>query len=155
MIDQAPEVLAATLNAHRGGFNEALGLSFVRASAEEVVAELELGAMHTQPYGIVHGGVYASVIETVCSTGAALTVVDASQSAVGLDNQTSFLKACRGGKVRAVARPIRAGRRTQLWRGEITDERGHLLATGQVRLLILEQGAQVAGLQPDGKAQRT
>ncbi|MCA9583691.1 MAG: PaaI family thioesterase, partial [Myxococcales bacterium] len=56
---------AEMINARRGGFNESLGLSFVRATVDEVVARLAIGHQHHQPYGVVHGGVYASMIETV------------------------------------------------------------------------------------------
>ncbi len=151
MIDKDPATVAALLNAHRGGFNEGLGLRFVRVSLEEVVATVELDARHTQPYGIVHGGVHASVVETVCSTGAALSVIDEGKSAVGLDNHTSFLKALRGGTVTVTARPVQRGRRTQVWRAEVRNEAGELAATGQVRMLILERGAMLAGVAADGQ----
>ncbi len=63
---------AATMNESLTGWNKAMGLHFIRASADEVVAELEVGEQHRQPYGIVHGGVHSGVIEALCSVGAAL-----------------------------------------------------------------------------------
>lgn len=133
------------LNAHRGGFNESLGLLFVAASDEEVVAELELTKQHTQPYGIIHGGVYCAVIETVCSTGAALSALSRNQTVVGLENNTSFIRAARGGRVTIRATPVTRGRKSQVWSAEVTDEDDRVVATGRVRLLCLDGGQVLAG----------
>lgn len=133
------------VNAHLGGFNEHLGLVFTKAGLDEVEAELEIGPEHHQPYGLVHGGVYATMVETLASTGAALNAMPQGLSAVGLDNHTSFLKAVRGGKLVGRATPIAKGRRTQVWTVQIKDDRDRLVAEGRVRLLCLEQGASIAG----------
>ena len=145
----SPNVVAE-LNEIRGGFNTALGLRFVRADYEEVVAEIELGPEHHQPYGLVHGGVYASMVETLASVGAALNLGALGLHTVGLDNNTSFLKAVRTGILRGTARPLARGRRTQVWEVTITCE-GELVAAGRVRLLGVEHGATVAGEVVDFK----
>lgn len=133
------------MNQRLQGWNAAMGLRFVRASGDEVVAELDIGEVHRQPYGIVHGGVHAGVIETVSSVGAALHALADDRSVVGLENSTSFLHAVRSGTLRATARPVSRGRRTQVWAAEIHDEAGRLIATGRVRLLVLEPEAALAG----------
>lgn len=140
-----PRDFSEMLNAHRGGWNEAMGIRFLRATADEVVAELEIGTVHQQPYGIVHGGVHAGVIETLASTGAAISAGERGQSVVGLENNTSFIRAVRGGKLRATAKPITRGRRTQVWEGTIVDEADRVVATGRVRLLCLDAGAELGG----------
>ncbi len=139
------EDLAPMLNAQPEGWNAAMGLTFVRATLDDVTAEFTVGPQHLQPYGLVHGGVYAGVIEAICSVGAALDGRARGVSVVGLDNQTSFLHAVREGTLRATAKAITRGRRTQLWEGTITDATGRTVATGRVRLLCLEGGARVAG----------
>jgi 1,4-dihydroxy-2-naphthoyl-CoA hydrolase len=118
---------------------------FVRATADEVVAECEIGPEHRQPHGIVHGGVYAGIVETVASVGAAMHAMKSGQSVVGLENHTSFLHAVRAGTLHATARPLTRGRRTQVWEGTITDATGRIAATGRVRLLCLEADAPLAG----------
>jgi 1,4-dihydroxy-2-naphthoyl-CoA hydrolase len=148
-MSDAPQDFSDMLNQHRGGWNQAMGLRFLRASADEVVAELEVGDIHRQPYGIVHGGVHAGVIETLASTGAALSAGARGQSVVGLDNSTTFIRAIRDGTVRATARPLTRGRRTQVWETTIVDAAGRLVATGRVRLLCLDPGAELAG-EPAG-----
>jgi uncharacterized protein (TIGR00369 family) len=106
---------------------------------------MEISDRHLQPYGLVHGGVYAGMIESLCSTGAALTVWAENKSAVGLENSTSFLKAVRGGRLRGTARPLVLGKRSQVWEADIHDDRDLLVATGRVRLLILDPETAVAG----------
>ena len=98
-----------------------------------------------QPYGLVHGGVYAGMIETMCSTGAALTVWEENKSTVGLENNTSFLKAVRSGRLRCTAKPLVLGKRSHVWEASIHDDKSRLVATGRVRMMVLEPGAEVAG----------
>ena len=141
MAEDFSEMLNGTLD----GWNAAMGLRFVRATADEVVAEIEVGAVHRQPYGLVHGGVYAGMVETVASVGAALHAMSLGRTVVGLENHTSFLHAVREGVLRATARPLTRGKQTQVWEGTITDATGRVAATGRVRFLGLTPGASVAG----------
>ena len=136
---------AEVLNQNRDGWNTAMGLTFVSVTLDEVVAELVIGKEHKQAYGIVHGGVYAGVIETIASVGAALNAMREGRSAVGLENTTSFLHAVRSGTLRATARPLMRGKRTHVWEGNIADENGRVVATGRVRLMCLEPDAKLAG----------
>ncbi|HEY6555781.1 MAG TPA: PaaI family thioesterase [Polyangiaceae bacterium] len=128
-----------------GGYSIAMALSFVSATADEVVAEFEVGEQHLQPYGIVHGGVYCGAVETTCSVGAGLYSAAAGQSVVGVENHTSFLRAVRAGKLRVTAVPLSRGRRTQIWEASVRDAGQRLVATGRVRLLCLEADSQIAG----------
>jgi len=136
---------AATLNASTQGWDAAMNIHFVRATADEVVAEMEIGPIHRQPYGIVHGGVHSGLIEAVASIGAALAAMQRGQSVVGVENHTSFLNAVREGKLRATARPLMRGRRTQVWEATVTDAEGKTISTGRVRFLALEAGSSLAG----------
>lgn len=122
-----------------------MGVHFVRATADEVTAEIEIGPQHRQAYGIVHGGVYSGLIETVSSVGAALWAGKTGQTVVGLENHTSFLHATREGKLSVTARPLMRGRRTQVWEATVTDIKGRTVAAGKVRLLALDAGAALAG----------
>lgn len=129
------EDVSELLNAGRDGWNAAMGIHFVRATEDEVIVDWDIGPQHLQGYGIVHGGVYAGVIETIASVGAALHAIVDGRSVVGLENHTSFIHAVREGKLRATAKPLTRGRRSQVWEGTITDAGGRLVATGRVRLL--------------------
>jgi uncharacterized protein (TIGR00369 family) len=133
------------LNQHLGGYNRVMGLTFTRASGEEVEGELTVGEQHLQPYGVIHGGVHCGVIEAACSTGAALHAMKSGQSVVGLENSTSFLRAAREGKLRVRAVPVTRGRRSQVWEATVRDEQGRPLATGRVRLMCLDEGEVLAG----------
>jgi len=144
-MDAFPDNVLELINANLGGFNNTLGLTFTKAEPDQYVAEIEIADRHLQPYGLVHGGVYASMIETLCSTGAALTVWGENKSTVGLENNTSFLKAVRNGRLRGTARPLVLGKRSHVWEADIRDDQDRLVAAGRVRLMVLEPGAAVAG----------
>ncbi|MDJ0761535.1 MAG: PaaI family thioesterase [Myxococcota bacterium] len=142
-----PENIIEMINAQLGGFNTLIGLKFVHATPDRFVAELDVEAHHKQPYGLVHGGVYAAMIETVCSTAAALNVFAEGKSAVGLDNATSFLRAVRSGRLRCTARPLHKGRRSHVWDADVRDERDREVAHGRVRMMILEPDSKVDGVK--------
>ena len=121
---------------YAGPLDRTLGLVVVEASALEVVAELEVTDKLMQAYGIVHGGVYCAINETVCSMGAALTVGLDSQ-VVGVSNHTRFIRAVRGGRLTARARPVDRVEDHVTWQATITDERDRVVAEGTVNLLRL------------------
>ena len=128
------------------GYDKMIGLRFVRASRDEVVAEYTVDERHLQPYGIVHGGVHCGVVETVCSTGAAMDALPRGQSVVGLENHTSFVRAVRAGRrITVTATPVTRGRRSQLWEAVSRDEDGKIVSSGRVRLICLDPGSELAG----------
>lgn len=132
-------------NNHRGGLDRTIGLVFTRVEADRVCAEVPVSPGLLQPYGLVHGGVYAAIVETVASTGAALSAMSRGQTTVGLENATSFLRATRDGTLHASGTPLHRGGRTQVWTVEIRDDEGREVANGRVRMLCLDRGASVAG----------
>jgi uncharacterized protein (TIGR00369 family) len=121
------------------GWIEVLGLQLVEVTAASVVAHWDIDARHLQPQGIVHGGVYASVVETCCSVGAS-AAAPAGKVAVGVENHTSFIRSVREGRLSARAAPLHAGRRAQLWECNISDVAGRLIATGRLRVLCVDAG---------------
>ena len=145
MAEHEAHDAVAALNAHRAGFDMAMGFRYVRATADEIVMEYEIGPEHRQPYGIVHGGVHCAIVESACSTGAGLAALARGQSVVGVENHTSFIHAVREGKVIVRAVPLTRGRRTHVWEATSRDAGGRVIATGRVRLLCLDPGTDLAG----------
>jgi 1,4-dihydroxy-2-naphthoyl-CoA hydrolase len=122
------------------GFDATIGVEWAETTPTRVVARLRIEAQHLQPYGIVHGGVYCSVAESVASIGAHLNGMqhDPQNGAVGLENHTTFLRAVgEGSEITFEATPLHAGRRTQAWQVSIRDEKGRDVAASRVRLMIL------------------
>jgi uncharacterized protein (TIGR00369 family) len=115
------------------GFDRVLGLELVEAGGDRVLGRLPVQPHLHQPYGIVHGGVWCSVVETAASVGGALWFGDRGQ-VVGVSNHTNFLRAVRDGVVEVEALPVHRGRTQQLWQATCTTEDGKLVAQGQVRL---------------------
>ena len=133
-----------TASAVRSGWFGQIGLEILHASPSEVLAEWIVGERHLQPHGIVHGGVYASVVESCCSIGAVLAAPTGKQ-VVGVENHTSFLRPVRSGRLRARATPLHAGRQAQLWECAISDEGERLIATGRLRVFCIDAPAPEKG----------
>lgn len=112
------------------------GIELTSASADEASGRLEVAEIHHQPYGLVHGGVYCTLIETLASASAALWAIEQGMAgAVGVSNQTDFIRATTGGVLLGEATPVHRGRTQQLWRVVVTREGdGKVAAQGQVRL---------------------
>ena len=116
-----------------GPFAEYLGLHLESASGDEVVATWSARPELHQPYGIVHGGVHAAVVETLASVGAAVWMGDRGK-VVGVSNTTDFYKAVSDGTITATATPLHRGRSQQVWLVESRDADDRVVARGQVRL---------------------
>src|SRR5271154_6577992 len=101
-------------------FDNELGLVFTELTPDGARAQLDVQPKLLQPMGIVHGGVYCSMIESMAS--------------VGVNNNTDFLRAIGSGTVYGTATPVHRGRRQQLWLVTISDSDDRLVARGQVRL---------------------
>jgi len=132
------------------GFESTIGLEILDASSSKVVGEIKLEDHHLQPYGIVHGGVFSSMIETLASYGAALWAHDQGWfGAVGLSNTTDFLRATREGTLRAEATPVHQGRTQQIWQVVVTRSGdGKVAALGQVRMHNVVAAGDVASPAP-------
>ncbi len=131
--DLTPDAVPAT------GFDHTLGIEHISVTGDEVVLRLPIEVHLLQPYGIVHGGVWATAVESAASIGAGAWLRSQHEgSVVGVSNHTDFLRAVRDGVVTVRATPIHRGRLQQLWLVEVRDEDERLVARGQVRLQNLE-----------------
>ena len=118
------------------GFDRTIGLTLTSVTEDEVVATLEVRPPLLQPYGLLHGGVLCSVVETLGSVGGATWFGDRGH-VVGTSNHTNFLRAVREGVLTAVATPIHRGRTQQLWTVDIRDDQQRLVAKGELRVANL------------------
>lgn len=134
------------LAALRGLFDDAfgsrtLGLAWDRIAAERGEAHLDVVPAHHQPSGIVHGGVWCSVVESMASVLATLHALRSGRVCVGVHNATDFLRPVSDGRVEGVATPVQIGRTQQLWLVELHRAGdGRAVARGQVRLAAVEPG---------------
>lgn len=119
-----------------GAFVRSLGIEIVEASSERIRGRMAVTPDHHQPYGIVHGGVYCTIVETLASAAGALWAIDQGLSGcVGVSNTTDFIRSTRDGVLIGQATPIHRGRTQQLWEVVVTRENDEtIVAHGQVRL---------------------
>ena len=129
-------------------FDALYGLEVVEVSDERVRARVPVRDEIKQAMGLVHGGVFASIAESITSMATALAVIPEGRMAQGLSNQTSFLRPITEGTIHAEARRRHRGRTTWVWEVEITDDHGRLCAL--VRMTIAVRAAGSNGAAPGG-----
>jgi uncharacterized protein (TIGR00369 family) len=120
------------------GFDGLYGLVIDRYDVEAGVVEahVDVDDRHMQPAGLVHGGLFASIAESIASLGTFYAVQDDGKSAQGLSNQTSFLRPILGGTVHATARARHRGRTTWVWEVEITDDQQRLCSLVRMTIAV-------------------
>lgn len=116
-----------------GPFVAHLGLQTDEVTGDRVTAHWTAAAHLHQPYGIVHGGVHCSVVETLASVGAAMWLGGRGK-VVGVNNNTDFYRAVTDGELRSEATPLHRGKSQQVWVVETRDAEHRLVSRGQVRL---------------------
>ena len=125
----SPDLTAAS------AFVAATGLQLTEVTGTRVAGSIDVGPDHHTPWGVVHGGVYCTVVESAASIGASTAVAERGQFSVGVSNQTDFLRPMTAGRLDVVAEPVQQGKTLQLWLVTLTRaDDGKLVARGQVRL---------------------
>ena len=121
-------------------WGRALGLEVFEVTPERVRARLVAGPQHHQPYGVLHGGVYCSIVEAVASYGAGHRALSLGQKGVlGVSNSTDFYRSHSAGELRCEGRPVHTGRSAHVWEVHVTRAAdGKLVARGQVRFHVLD-----------------
>jgi 1,4-dihydroxy-2-naphthoyl-CoA hydrolase len=118
------------------GFDRLYGLELLSCSDTEVLAQVTVGEEHKQPAGLVHGGVYASVAESIASLATAIAVFDKGEMAMGLSNNTSFLRPITEGVIHARATRLHRGRTTWVWDVRFSDDADHTCAVTRMTIAV-------------------
>lgn len=118
------------------GFDHLYGLEYLSVSDTEVHAQLEVRPKVKQPAGLVHGGVYAAMAESMASMATAFSVMADGQMAMGLSNSTSFLRPVTEGTVHAVATRLHRGRTTWVWDVRFSDDADRTCALTRMTIAV-------------------
>lgn len=121
------------------GFDGLIGLEIMEAGEELVIARVPVRDELKQQFGLVHGGVYAAIAESVASLATGVAVAADGRVAMGLANQTSFLRPVTEGTIHARAVRKHAGRTTWVWEVEMSDDRGRLCALTRMTVAVRER----------------
>jgi 1,4-dihydroxy-2-naphthoyl-CoA hydrolase len=127
---------AEQLNEFMVGFDRLYGLEMVELTDGEVRARVRLRDELKQPMGLLHGGVFASIAESLASLSTALGVLERGETAVGLSNNTSFLRPVTEGFVHAHATRLHRGRTTWVWDVRFSDDAGKLCALTRMTIAV-------------------
>lgn len=113
-----------------------MAMRLVDISFDEATVALDLGACHLQPFGIVHGGVLATLIDTATFWAVFLRLPE-DAGLVNIDLKLNYLKPVQGGRLQALGRAIRSGNSISYAEARVQDEDGRLLAHGTSTLMTL------------------
>jgi 1,4-dihydroxy-2-naphthoyl-CoA hydrolase len=127
---------ASQINQILLGFDRLYGLEFLECSDSEVRAKVVVREDHKQPAGLVHGGLYASIAESIASIATGMTVLEEGNVAMGMSNNTSFLRPITKGTVHAHAVRLHRGRTTWLWDVEFSDDDGRRCALTRMTIAV-------------------
>jgi 1,4-dihydroxy-2-naphthoyl-CoA hydrolase len=123
---------------HAQGFDRLYGLELTEVADDRVAGRVAVRDELKQPYGLIHGGVYASIAESLASLGTGVVVAREGRVAMGLSNQTSFLRPITDGTINAVALRRHAGRTTWVWEVEMSDDAGRLCVLSRMTVAVRE-----------------
>ncbi|MGH2913318.1 MAG: PaaI family thioesterase [Solirubrobacteraceae bacterium] len=126
----------ADINAALHGFDRLYGLELLEVSDTEVRARVVVRDDHKQPAGLVHGGLYASIAESISSVATGLAVLPDGNVAMGMSNNTNFLRPITVGTVHAHATRLHRGRTTWMWDVTITDDEGRTCALTRMTIAV-------------------
>jgi 1,4-dihydroxy-2-naphthoyl-CoA hydrolase len=129
-------VSAEQINGALRGFDRLYGLELLACSDTEVRAQVQVRDQLKQPAGLVHGGVYASIAESMTSLATALAVMEQGEMAMGLSNNTSFLRPVTEGVVHAVATRVHRGRTTWVWDVRFSDDAERTCAVTRMTIAV-------------------
>jgi 1,4-dihydroxy-2-naphthoyl-CoA hydrolase len=118
------------------GFAEEIGVEWVNLDPDDAEARIAVEPRHLQPHGIVHGGVFASLAESLTSMATYGAVREEGMVAIGQANDTTFLRPIVDGYINASARPRHRGRTTWVWDVEISDDEGRACALARVTIAV-------------------
>ncbi len=121
---------------HAQGFDGLFGLELTEVTDDRVSGRVVVRDELKQPYGLVHGGVYASIAESLASLGTGAVVAGSGKVAMGLSNQTSFLRPITAGTIHGVAVRRHAGRSTWVWEVEMSDDQGRLCVLSRMTVAV-------------------
>jgi uncharacterized protein (TIGR00369 family) len=122
------------------GFEGLFGFEILELEDDRARARVRVTDGLKQPAGLVHGGVYASIAESLASWATAYAVASDGKFAVGLSNQTSFLRPITQGTIEALALRRHRGRSTWVWEVEISDGEGRLCTLTRMTIAVREPG---------------
>jgi uncharacterized protein (TIGR00369 family) len=120
----------------RDRLGELIGLEYLESGTDEVRARLAVTDEVRQPVGLVHGGVFAAMAESMCSAATWLNVEDDGMAAMGQSNSATFMRPITEGHVNALARTRHRGRTTWIWDVEITDDADRLCALVRMTVAV-------------------
>jgi 1,4-dihydroxy-2-naphthoyl-CoA hydrolase len=133
---EAPS-LAMANQMSSGSLISHLGIEFVEAGEDYLVARMPVDDQTRQPVGVLHGGASVALAESLASWAATFTVDPDQSYCAGMEINANHVRPVTSGWVTGVARPLALGRRTQVWEVKISDEGGKLVCVSRCTMAVI------------------
>jgi len=143
-------VQAASLVVNRSPYFALLSMSIREIGMGYALLDIEVQNKHLQPFGVVHGGVFASIVDAA-AFWAVFSEVDEDTAMTSVDLKVNFLAPARAGKLIARGRRIKLGKTLALADAEVVDEENRILAHGTSTLMVIPGPALALGVSPPPK----
>jgi 1,4-dihydroxy-2-naphthoyl-CoA hydrolase len=121
---------------NQSNFDAHIGTEWIKLDPEDARARLAMRDELRQPYGILHGGVYSSLVESLCSYATAAAVHDDGMIAMGQSIEVSFVRPVSSGHAEARAVVRHRGRTTWVWQVEVLDDDERLCAVAKMTMAV-------------------
>ncbi|MDF1695014.1 MAG: hotdog fold thioesterase [Saprospiraceae bacterium] len=126
-------------NMAKGNMLEHLGIKITEIGPDFIKATMPVDHRTKQPMGLLHGGASVALSESMGSFASVLILDNPSEySIVGIEINANHLKAVRSGSVYSITKPIRIGRKIQVWNTEIYNHEDQLTCTSRLTTMTLE-----------------
>ena len=122
-----------------GTLSSTLGVNYLHFDKDKVIAEMPVGPVVRQPFGLLHGGASVVLAESLASVAGWLNVDETKFNVVGMEINANHLRATREGKVIGTATPIHRGQKSQVWEIKITNETGKMVCISRCTLAVVDK----------------
>lgn len=117
-------------------FDELIGTEWVSDDPDRAVARIRMRDDLRQPVGLLHGGVFSTLIESLCSRATALAVLPQGNTCMGQSISVNFLRSLTEGSAEVRAEAVHRGRTSWVWQAEVVDDQERLCATGLMTVAV-------------------
>jgi len=133
------DILKRIAEFQKNTMTDQLGIKITDFGEQSISGKMPVDKRTKQPYGLLHGGASAVLVESLGSIGAGMYVDLKKQSVVGIELNVSHLKSVTSGYVNGVATAVRIGNKIQVWDVEITDDNKNKISKGRLTLAVIDK----------------
>jgi 1,4-dihydroxy-2-naphthoyl-CoA hydrolase len=118
---------------------DSLGIKITDFGDGYISGKMPVDERTIQPFGFLHGGASAALAETLGSIAGGMKVDHEGKTVVGIEINCNHLRSVRSGWVNGIAKPIKLGKKIQVWNIEIKNDNDDLVAVSRLTLAVIDK----------------